>query len=81
LVELKETFAAQVTACATAMELDGDRLNPHGGVIAIGHPIGASGARIVTHLAHVLAAGDRRTALAALCVGGGMGAAVALSTL
>ena len=79
VVELNEAFAAQAAACITTMELDRDRVNRHGGAIAIGHPIGASGARIVTHLAHIVAAGPQRTALATLCVGGGMGAAVALN--
>jgi acetyl-CoA C-acetyltransferase len=77
-VEINEAFAAQAIACARELKLDGARLNPDGGAIALGHPIGTSGARLVTHAAHRLARGDIRSALATLCVGGGMGAAIAL---
>ena len=78
LVELNEAFAAQAASCVAEMKLDPERVNPSGGAIAMGHPIGASGARLLTHLAHRLARGAGRTALATLCVGGGMGHAVAL---
>ena len=78
LVELNEAFAAQAATCVTELKLDPDRVNPDGGAIAMGHPIGASGARLVTHLAHRLSRGAGRSALATLCVGGGMGHAVAL---
>jgi acetyl-CoA C-acetyltransferase len=77
-IELNEAFAAQALACLRELELDHPRLNPHGGAIALGHPIGASGARLLTHLAHQISQGHSRTALATLCVGGGMGIAVAL---
>jgi acetyl-CoA C-acetyltransferase len=84
-VELNEAFAAQALACIRELKLDGDRVNPHGGAIAVGHPIGASGARIVTHLSHVLdgggGAGASRMALATLCVGGGMGCAIAMEAV
>jgi acetyl-CoA C-acetyltransferase len=78
LVELNEAFAAQAASCVKEMGLDEERVNPDGGAIAMGHPIGASGARIVAHLAHRLARGTAKNALATLCVGGGMGCAVAL---
>ena len=78
IVELNEAFAAQAVACIRELKLDDDRVNPDGGAIAVGHPIGASGARIVGHIAHRLAAGAGRSGLATLCVGGGMGCAVAL---
>ncbi len=78
LVELNEAFAAQALTCIQALGLDPARVNVNGGAIALGHPIGASGARIVTHLAHQLAAGNAKNALATLCVGGGMGASMAL---
>ncbi|MBN2296278.1 MAG: acetyl-CoA C-acyltransferase [Pirellulales bacterium] len=78
LVELNEAFAAQALICIQVLGLDPARVNVNGGAIALGHPIGASGARIVVHLAHQLAAGKAKNALATLCVGGGMGAAVAL---
>ncbi len=77
-IEINEAFAAQTLACLRELSLDESRLNPFGGAIAMGHPIGASGARLVTHLAHQLARGDGSRALASLCVGGGQGAAVQL---
>ncbi len=79
-VELNEAFAAQALACAKdlALDLEGSVVNPHGGAIAIGHPIGATGARLVVHLAHRIARGRSGHALASLCVGGGMGVAVSL---
>ena len=80
LVELNEAFAAQALTCIQELGLDPARVNVNGGAIALGHPIGASGARIVGHLAHQLAQGKARNALGTLCVGGGMGAAVVLET-
>jgi acetyl-CoA C-acetyltransferase len=77
-IEINEAFAAQTLACLQELELSTDRVNRCGGAIAIGHPIGASGARLVAHLAHRIHAGDYRSALATLCIGGGMGAAVVL---
>ena len=78
-IEINEAFAAQTLVCLKELRLVGDeRVNPDGGAIAVGHPIGASGARLVVHLAHRLATGQTRRGLAALCVGGGMGIAVAL---
>lgn len=77
-IEINEAFAAQALACLRELSLDETRLNPAGGAIAMGHPIGASGARLVTHLAHKLARGDGSRVLASLCVGGGQGAAVLL---
>jgi acetyl-CoA C-acetyltransferase len=77
-VELNEAFAAQALACIDDLGLDPARVNTHGGAIALGHPIGASGARLAVHLAHRIAAGGSRRALATLCVGGGMGIAAML---
>ena len=77
-IELNEAFAAQSLACIKELSLDLDRVNPDGGAIAVGHPIGASGARLIVHLAHRIASGHSKRALATLCVGGGMGAAMAL---
>ncbi len=77
LIELNEAFAAQVLACARRMELPADRLNVNGGAIALGHPIGASGARIVVTLLHELARRGGRNGLATLCVSGGLGVAAA----
>lgn len=77
-VELNEAFASQALACAGQLQIDDDRLNMHGGAIALGHPIAASGVRILVHLAHQIARGDIRKGLGTLCVGGGFGVAVAL---
>ncbi|MBI2214567.1 MAG: thiolase family protein [Acidobacteria bacterium] len=73
LVELNEAFAAQVIACDRELGFDHDRLNVHGGSIALGHPIGCTGARIVTTLVHALRRHDKAVGLATLCVSGGMG--------
>ena len=74
-VELNEAFACQVLACLKELPFDRDRVNPDGGAIALGHPIGATGARIVTTLIHGMAARGQRIGLATLCVSGGMGLA------
>ena len=79
-IEINEAFAAQTMACARELALDESRLNPDGGAIAMGHPIGASGARLVVHLAHKLARGESSYALASLCVGGGQGIAAVLKS-
>jgi acetyl-CoA C-acetyltransferase len=73
LIELNEAFAAQVIACERELHFDRARLNVHGGAIALGHPIGATGARITTTLLHALASHDKKRGLATLCISGGMG--------
>jgi acetyl-CoA C-acetyltransferase len=73
LVELNEAFAAQAIACQTALHIDPDRINVNGGAIALGHPIGCSGARVLVTLLHEMEKRDVKVGLAALCVGGGMG--------
>jgi acetyl-CoA acyltransferase len=79
VVELNEAFASQSLACLAGWpELDPEKLNMRGGAIAIGHPLGASGARIVGRVAHELAAGDGRIGLATLCIGVGQGLALVL---
>jgi len=75
-VEVNEAFAAQVLAVIQQLGLDHDKVNLNGGAIALGHPVGASGARILVTLLHVLAARQLRYGLATLCVGGGQGIAV-----
>jgi acetyl-CoA C-acetyltransferase len=72
MIELNEAFAAQALACIKELGLDGQKVNPDGGAISLGHPIGASGARLLVHLAHR----NPGRGLATLCVGGGMGYAV-----
>lgn len=76
LVELNEAFAAQVLPSAKAIGVDLERLNVHGGAIAVGHPFGMTGARIATTLLHGLAATDGRYGLETMCVGGGQGMAM-----
>lgn len=77
LVELNEAFAAQVLACHREIPLPMDRLNVNGGSIALGHPIGATGARIVVTLLHEMQRRKARRGLATLCISGGMGLATA----
>ena len=77
-VELNEAFAAQSLAVVRALKLDPARVNVHGGAIALGHPIGASGARVLTTLVHVLRARGGGRGAASLCIGGGMGTAMVI---
>ena len=79
LIELNEAFAAQVLACDRVLKLDRARLNVNGGAIALGHPIGATGARIVTTLVHEMERRGSSLGLATLCVSGGLGIALELS--
>jgi acetyl-CoA C-acetyltransferase len=81
LFELNEAFAAQSLAVMRELKADPDKVNVHGGAIALGHPIGASGARVLTTLVHALRARKLRYGVAALCIGGGMGIAMAVETL
>ena len=81
LYELNEAFASQSIAVVRELQLDPAKVNVHGGAIALGHPIGASGARILTTLLHALRARGGGRGAAALCVGGGMGTAMIVETL
>ncbi len=76
LIEANEAFAAQALAVGRELGWDGDRVNVNGGAIAIGHPIGASGARVLTTLIYEMQKRDAKKGLATLCIGGGMGIAV-----
>ena len=76
LVEANEAFAAQALAVGSELGLDPDKVNVNGGAIAIGHPIGASGARVLTTLLHEMRRRDAKKGLATLCIGGGMGIAL-----
>jgi 3-oxoadipyl-CoA thiolase len=76
VVELNEAFASQVLACARELGIPDDKLNPNGGAIALGHPIGCSGARILTTLVHELQRRGARYGLATMCIGVGQGIAV-----
>jgi acetyl-CoA C-acetyltransferase len=81
LVEVNEAFAAQVIACDRELHFDRGRLNVNGGAIALGHPIGATGARICVTLLHEMARRGSRLGLAALCISGGMGLAAAFESV
>lgn len=76
LVELNEAFAAQSIACIRELQLDPDRVNIYGGAIALGHPLGASGAKILTTLVHALRRRGERYGLATMCIGVGQGIAM-----
>ena len=78
VVELNEAFAAQVLACDRDLKLDHDRLNPNGGAIALGHPIGMTGARLVLTTAYEMREKGHSLGLATLCISGGMGMAMVL---
>jgi acetyl-CoA C-acetyltransferase len=73
IIEINEAFASQVLACIRELGLDEARVNPNGGAIAIGHPLGASGARLVVTLSHALRRGAGRLGLATMCIGVGQG--------
>jgi acetyl-CoA acyltransferase len=75
LVELNEAFAAQVLACLKELPIDPDRLNVNGGAIALGHPLGCTGAKLTTTILHEMQRRKARYGLVSMCVGGGMGAA------
>jgi acetyl-CoA C-acetyltransferase len=77
-VEINEAFAAQTLGCAQELRLDPAKLNQRGGGIALGHPIGCSGARVLVTLLHIMEDLDLKRGIASLCVGGGMGIALAL---
>lgn len=81
LFEINEAFAAQSLAVVTELGIDFERVNVNGGAIALGHPIGASGARILTTLVHELIRHGARRGVASLCIGGGMGIAMAIERL
>ncbi len=76
LFEINEAFAVQMLACIRELDLPSDRVNVHGGAIALGHPIGASGARVLTTLLFALNQKQLRTGIAALCLGGGNAVAI-----
>ncbi len=80
-VELNEAFAVQSLACVDAWKVDPDLVNARGGAIAIGHPLGASGGRILGTLAHRLAESGQRWGVAAICIGVGQALAVVLENV
>jgi acetyl-CoA C-acetyltransferase len=80
LVELNEAFAAQAVAVTRELGLDPQKVNMQGGAVALGHPIGASGARVLTTLLYALKRTGGRRGIATLCLGGGNGVAMAVET-
>ena len=76
--EVNEAFASQSIATIRDLELDSERVNKNGGAISIGHPLGASGARIIGQAQHILGTEGKEHAMALMCIGGGMGIGVAL---
>ena len=81
LVEINEAFAAQVIPCAEQLGISEDRLNVHGGAIALGHPFGMTGARIMATLLNGLTTADATFGLETMCVGGGQGMAMIVERL
>lgn len=81
LIELNEAFAAQSLAVVKELEIDPEKLNVNGGAIALGHPIGCSGARIIVSLIHEMLKRNSRYGLATLCIAGGQGSAVVLENM
>jgi 3-oxoadipyl-CoA thiolase len=81
LVELNEAFAAQAIACIRDLELDPSRVNVYGGAIALGHPLGATGAKVLTTLVHALRRTEGRYGLATMCIGVGQGIAMVVERL
>ncbi len=77
-VEINEAFAVQTLGCAKELKLDHAKLNQRGGAIALGHPVGCSGARVLITLLHILEDQNHKRGIASLCVGGGMGIAMAI---
>jgi acetyl-CoA acetyltransferase family protein len=81
LVELNEAFASQAIACIRTLELDPAKVNVYGGAIALGHPLGSSGARMLVTLVHALRRRGGRYGLATMCVGVGQGVALVVESL
>jgi len=76
LIEINEAFAAQYAACAHDLKVDESKTNLNGGAIALGHPLGASGSRIMTHLTHELIRTGKKYGIGSACCGGGQGVAI-----
>jgi acetyl-CoA C-acetyltransferase len=81
VVEINEAFAAQIVPCMRELEIDEDKLNPFGGAIALGHPFGMTGARIMTTLLNDLETRDQTYGIESMCVAGGMGMAMLVERL
>lgn len=80
-MQINEAFSAQTLACAKDLQLDINKLNVNGGAVALGHPLGASGSRITTHLIHELRRRKMKYGIGSACIGGGQGIAVLVEAL
>jgi acetyl-CoA C-acetyltransferase len=81
LIEINEAFAVQAVAVIRELGIDINRVNVHGGAVALGHPIGASGARVLTTLLYAMKRRNAKRGIAALCLGGGNGVALAVESI
>jgi acetyl-CoA acetyltransferase family protein len=81
VIELNEAFAAQALAVVKTLDIDQERLNPHGGAIALGHPLGCTGARLIATLLNDLQTAGKTLGMATLCVGGGQGVATIIERI
>lgn len=79
--QVNEAFAAQYLAVEKELDLDRSKTNINGGAIALGHPLGASGSRIMTHLTHELRRTDKKYGVGAACIGGGQGIAIIVESM
>ena len=81
LIEINEAFAAMTVACVRELGLDEEKTNVNGGAIALGHPVGATGARLLTSLLHELERRDGRYGIVTMCAGGGLGSAAVIERI
>jgi len=81
IIELNEAFAAQTLAVVKVMGIDQEKLNPNGGALALGHPLGCSGARIIATLVNELQTTNKTFGIATLCIGGGQGLATIIERM
>jgi acetyl-CoA acyltransferase 2 len=81
MIEINEAFAVQTLACAEALKIDKSLLNVNGGAVALGHPLGASGSRITTHLVHEMKRRGLKKTVGSACIGGGQGIALLLEAV
>ena len=81
IIEINEAFSSQILACHRVMKFDMDRLNPCGGAIALGHPIGATGGKILATLVYSLKEQKKEFGIVSACIGGGQGVAMVIRNL
>jgi acetyl-CoA C-acetyltransferase len=81
IIEINEAFSGQIIACHRVMKFDMDKLNPCGGAIALGHPIGATGAKVLATLVYSLKAQNKEFGIVSACIGGGQGVAMVVRNL